>query len=183
MLNCWCITWPVGFKIERAELTAMRDRPLPVRSVATFQDFYEHWTSQRIWQNSLSNLFTRTCTLKSFSTPQILRVNVVYKAFCYPVGKEAAGDLILTALLLRLCHTNATSYVRFDCNFDYVIGTNKLHTFSVSVRRMCLVLIKHTLPSTRLLIRKHERYTIKLHVQISPWTNTWRFETCRRHSN
>ena len=27
----------------------------------------------------------------------------------------------------------------------------------------------------------HERNTIKLHVQVFLWMNTWMFETCRRH--
>jgi len=42
---------------------------------------------------------------------------------------------------------------------------------------------KHILPSTRLLIRMHERNTIKLHVQVFLRMNTWVFETCRRHYN
>jgi len=48
---------------------------------------------------------------------------------------------------------------------------------------MCLILLKHILSSTRLLIWMHERNTIKLHVQVFLRMNTWMFETCRRHYN
>jgi len=41
----------------------------------------------------------------------------------------------------------------------------------------------HILPSTILLIWKHERNTIKLHVQLFLRMNTWMFKTCRRHYN
>jgi hypothetical protein len=50
--------------------------------------------------------------------------------------------------------------------------------------RMCLKHVgKHILPSTRLLIRMHERNTIKVHVQVFLRMNTWMFETCRRQYN
>ena len=41
----------------------------------------------------------------------------------------------------------------------------------------------HILTSTRRLIWKHERNTIKLHVQVFLRMNAWLFETCRRHYN
>jgi len=43
--------------------------------------------------------------------------------------------------------------------------------------------IKHILSSTRLLKWMHKMNTIKLHVQVFLWMNTWMFETCRRHYN
>jgi len=42
-------------------------------------------------------------------------------------------------------------------------------------------MIKHILPSTRLLIWLHERNSIKLHVRVLLRMNTWTFETQRRH--
>jgi hypothetical protein len=43
--------------------------------------------------------------------------------------------------------------------------------------------IKHILTSTRLLIRIHERNTIKLHVQVFLRMNTWLSGTCRNQYN
>ena len=49
---------------------------------------------------------------------------------------------------------------------------------------MYLVLcIKHILPSIRLLIWKHERNIIRLHVQVFLRMGAWMFETCRRKYN
>jgi len=94
-----------------------------------------------------------------------------------------------------------------------VIRTDKMHTFFINdliqlyclrhvsnipvfiFRKTCTCIlmvflscinissIKHILPSTRLLIRMHERNIIKRDVQVFLRMNTWLFETCRRHYN
>jgi hypothetical protein len=74
-------------------------------------------------------------------------------------------------------HPQEDLYVQF-------YGISFMHPLSNLVDgRMCLMSIKHILPSTRLLIWMHERNTIKLHVQFFLRMNTWVFETCRRHHN
>jgi hypothetical protein len=39
-------------------------------------------------------------------------------------------------------------------------------------------LLKHILPSTRLLIQTRERTNLQLHVQVFQRMNTWIFKTC-----
>jgi len=56
-----------------------------------------------------------------------------------------------------------------------------IHPYKQSGRWQDVFDIKHILLSTRLLIWIHERYTIKLHVQVFLRMNTWMFEICRRH--
>ena len=43
--------------------------------------------------------------------------------------------------------------------------------------------VQDILPSTGLLIRMHERDTIKLRVLVFLRMNTWLFETCQKHYN
>jgi hypothetical protein len=62
-------------------------------------------------------------------------------------------------------------------------GISFMHPFKQSGRWQDVFLIKHILPSTRLLIRMHERNIIKLHVQVFLMMKTWMFETWRRHYN
>jgi hypothetical protein len=75
--------------------------------------------------------------------------------------------------------------LRKTCTWSFVVFFSCIRISSLVDVGICLVLalIKHILPSTRLLIWLHERNTIKLHVQVFLRMNTCMFETCRRRYN